>query len=147
LCQGITVALRRPASHQGDTLVLPWSLPAAGRSERNETDGHGFGLRADDAVHDLRAVAVVFGVVGGIDAAVGFRVGIGEDDVTFDAAGVDPAGAAGLGASVPRVVRPVRGADVQLVAGADDAGWPTAMTAIMIAKNLFEPPEQPSASS
>ena len=47
-------------------------------------------------------------------------VGRGEGDVALDAAGPDAAGAAGEGSPVPAVVGAVGGADVQVVADADD---------------------------
>src|SRR5439155_10888567 len=61
----------------------------------------------------------VLAVVGGVDGGVRIGSGFGEGDVALHTAGADAADTAGLGASVPRVVRAVGGADVQLVAGAD----------------------------
>src|SRR2546430_4985806 len=76
-------------------------------------------VRARDRADDPRAVTVVLGVVGGVDVALDVRGGIGEGDVPLDAAGLDPAGAAGGSAAEPGVARPVGRADVQAAARAD----------------------------
>src|SRR4051794_33963667 len=91
-------------------------LPSVGRDQADGQRGHG---GADDRADDRRAVPVVFAVVGLVDAGVRAGVGFGEGDVAFDAAGPDPAGAAGLGAAEPAVVRAVGAADVEVVAVAD----------------------------
>src|SRR5215472_12529324 len=82
---------------------------------RDKPDGHVAGAGAGDRAHDLRAVAVVLGVVGGVDVALVFSGSRGEGDVQFGPAGPDTAGAAGDRATVPRIARPVSRADVQAV--------------------------------
>ena len=86
----------------------------------DEADGDVGGGGADDGADDARPVAVVLGVVGGVDRVVHAGSGRGEGDVALDAAGADPAGAAGDGSPVPAVVGSVGGADVHVVADADD---------------------------
>jgi hypothetical protein len=72
----------------------------------DQEDRHGPCVRADDGPHDLWAVVVVLGVVGGIDCRVHIDRRCGEGDVSFDAAGADTSDAAGNGAAIPRVVGP-----------------------------------------
>ena len=66
-----------------------------------ESNGDGLGVGAGDVTDDRRTVAVVLGVVGGVD--VGLRVGrrFGEGDVSFDATGADAADAADLRSAIP----------------------------------------------
>jgi hypothetical protein len=55
-------------------------------------------------------------VVGGVDGGVHTLGGFRERDVTLHTTSADAVDITGLGAAVPRVVRPVGGAHVQLVA-------------------------------
>src|SRR4051812_38393578 len=82
----------------------------------DQADGQRRDGGPDDRTDDFRAVPVVFAVVGAVDAGVRAGAGFGEGDIAFEAAGADPAGAAGLGAPEPAVVRAVRAADVEVVA-------------------------------
>src|SRR6266581_1982047 len=86
-------------------------------SDGYESDGDGLGVGAGDVADGRRTVAVVLGLVGGVDA--GLRVGrrFGEGDVTFGATGADAAGAAGLRLAVPGSVGAADGPHIHVVAG------------------------------
>jgi hypothetical protein len=83
---------------------------------RQEAKGASLGLRADDGAEDRGAVAVLRGVVRHVDGGVRVRGRLGEGDATFDAAGPDPAGAAGLRPTERGVAGSVDRADRQVVA-------------------------------
>src|SRR5829696_1518901 len=72
-----------------------------------ELDRRGLRLRVDDAADDPFAVAVVLVTVGGVDGVVEVGVGVGEGDVSVDAAGPDVALVAHLGAGEPAAGAPV----------------------------------------
>jgi hypothetical protein len=57
---------------------------------------------AGDVADGTGSVAVVLGVVGGVDRIEQRGVDATESDVAFDAGGADATGAAGEGVSVPR---------------------------------------------
>lgn len=57
----------------------------------HESDGDAMGAGSDDAADDVGPVAVVLGVVGGIDRRLGVVARVLEGDVGFDAAGADAA--------------------------------------------------------
>src|SRR5215218_1228335 len=98
------------------------SPPSAGY----ELDRGGSGLRVHDAADDPFAVAAVLVAVGGVDLVieVGVGVGVGEGDVFVDAAGPDIALVARLGAREPAAAASVHGADIEVVAHADDPDGP-----------------------
>src|SRR5215218_2632965 len=77
-------------------------------------------LRADDGAHGPGAVAVVLRVVRGVDRTVRVDDGLIERDVALDPAGTDSAETARLGPDEPGIARPVGGAHIELVSGADD---------------------------
>src|SRR4051794_32070384 len=89
---------------------------------RHEPDRHGFCLGANDGTHDLGTIPVVLGVVGRIDGGVHTWgcSGFGEGHVPFQASGPDATYTAGLCAPEPRVVRPVGGSDVEIIACPND---------------------------
>src|SRR4051794_27777687 len=75
---------------------------------------------ANDAAHNPRPVAVVLAVVGRVDGGVNAGCGFSEGHVPFQTTSPDAASTAGLRAAKPRIVRPSGGADVEIVAGAND---------------------------
>ena len=93
---------------------------SAGVGAGDESEGDAVGARSDDGADDARPVAVVLVVVRDVDRRLVGVGPVGEGDVGFDTTGTDPAGAAGRGAPVPAVIGSVSGADVEVVAGADD---------------------------
>src|SRR5215218_3532937 len=96
------------------------SPPSAGY----ELDRGGSGLRVHDAADDPFAVAAVLVAVGGVDLVIEVGVGVGEGDVFVDAAGPDIALVARLGAREPAATASVHGADIEVVAHADDPDGP-----------------------
>ncbi|CAI7975347.1 hypothetical protein FRAHR75_1820003 [Frankia sp. Hr75.2] len=59
-------------------------------------------------------------MVGRVDVRMHVGARVGEEDVAFRAAGTDMTGTAGLRSAIPRVVRAVGRADVQIVPGTDN---------------------------
>src|SRR5215216_3001799 len=76
------------------------------------------------AADDPFAVAAVLVAVGGVDLIVEVGVGVGEDDVPIHAAGPDVALVADLGGGEPAATASVHGADIEVVAHADDPDGP-----------------------
>src|SRR5271165_2374775 len=86
----------------------------------NEADGHGFRMRTDNAVDDVRPVLVVLGVVGRVDCRVRVGCRVSEAHVALDTAGADTTGTARCGVPIPRAIRSACGTDIDLIAGAHD---------------------------
>jgi hypothetical protein len=88
---------------------------------REEFERRGPRVGGDQGVDVGRAVAAVLGAIESIDPVVDAGVGLlGEGDVLVDAAGADAAIAAVQGVAVPGAALASVGADVQVVAVADD---------------------------
>jgi len=73
---------------------------------RHEPDRRRSRLRAHDSANDVCCVAAVLGAVRDVDLVLEIVAGIGEGDVLGDAAGLDAAFVAYLGAAEPGTPAP-----------------------------------------
>src|SRR5215218_1042010 len=89
----------------------------------HEPEGRGSRLWADDGVDDAGGVAAVLGAVGGVDLLVQV-IDLDQAHVFVDAAGLDVAFVADLGATEPGGGAAVDGPDIEVVAVADDPDGP-----------------------
>src|SRR5919199_5004871 len=97
-----------------------WSLDLSACRGRHEPERRRACFRADHG-RDVARGATVLGAVGGVDLVVDAGVRFfHEGDVLLDAPGRDPPFVAPLGAAEPGAAAPAPGADVEIVADADD---------------------------